>query len=50
MWLDVWDGLKKWIFRHEMFHVLQKSTVKLFFNIFVYNFLGLCNFIDLFKC
>ena len=32
-------------FRYEMFYVLQKYTIKLFFGAFVYSFLGLCYFI-----
>ena len=43
IWLDVWDGLIKWVYRHEMSHVSQKFTIKLhvFFEAFVCNFHGL---------
>ena len=49
IWLNVWDSLTKWVFRCEMSHVLQKFPIKLFFDAFVYSFLGLYYLIDVFK-
>ena len=41
IWLNVWEGLTKWVFKCEMSHVLQQFPIKLFLDAFVYNSPGL---------